>query len=191
MLTSSAPCSNDVKAGAAGSGTGVEIILGGNSYLDVDQGDMELYSFQPTSGAAPTAGTPGVSLRTVPSGSTGWTTSSIGNTAYALQSNTGNNPHIAIHGFVYLPNASAFLWATNTSQAEILGGVAAWDVSLQASASGSGLVIETQTSPTIRTTSLTATVQYGGKSIQATAAVEVENNSPRTVAIDSWVVSNP
>jgi hypothetical protein len=190
LLTTSSPCSNDIKANDPGNGTGVEIVLGGNSALNDDKGDMELYAYQPP--AAVNAGTPGLSLRTVPTGAAGgWQASTLGNTNNAFTSNTGNNPHIAIHGFVYFPNASIFLWATNSSQAEVLGGVAAWDISLQASASGNGLVVETQTSPTIRTTGLTATVQYGAKQITAHAGVEVENNANRSVTVDSWTVNNP
>ena len=189
VVTTSSPCATDASAGAAGNGTGVEIILGGDSAINVDKGDIELYARQ--AATVGSEGSAGVSLRTVPAGAAGWDASSVGSGSDIFYVSSGNNAHAAVHGFIYAPNASVALFATNTSQAEVLGGVLAWDVSLQASASASGLVVQTATSPTVRTTNVTASVRYRSKTVTATAAVEVQNDAARTVTIDSWVVNNP
>lgn len=206
IVTTSQPCSSDTKA-HAGSGTGVEIILGGNSSLYSNKGDMELYARQPASSNVAKCktevansqplvdceGTPGISIRTVPSSApAGWDASTLGGTGMAFSNASGNPGHTAVHGLIYVPEGSVSLSATNTNQAESTGGLVAWDVSLQASSSASGLVVSVQTNPTIRTTTLTSSVSEGGKLVTATAVVEVANDgATKTVVVDSWTVNNP
>lgn len=193
------PCDTDAKehVTSAANGYGVQLVMGGNSQINTEnKGAMELYTrFEPGSTQ------PLPSLRTVPScpSSTsidqppcqaGWNPTNLpgGIGDYLLQSSGGSNVAVAIHGLVYSPNASVSLYGTNTSVGEILGGVVAWDLSLQKSASATSFELATSFTKTLRNTIITATVQYGGKPITATAYVAVGNGHPAKVT--SWVVNN-
>lgn len=187
------PCASDPPGW--NQGTGVEIVLGGNSAIDTDKGGMELYSYTPPGGLRQPSlvSVPGP----VPTASLGqpaawplsWDPSTIDG-APILYTSSGNQPNVAIHGLVYTPNGSVSLFGTNNSVGEILGGVMAWDVSLQKSASASNFDIATSISPITSVANLTASTVYGGKTITVSAQV-VYHNSDGSITINSWTINNP
>ena len=137
-VLANAPCGTDAQAGVTTGDTGVHIILGGTSRLDIDEAEAEFMAYHPAAGSEQAGA--GISIRTVSeptSGYTLWNGPGVG-----LKVEGGTNPHFAVHGLVYMPDASIELFATNTSQAALLGGVVAWDLLLQASAVGGGLLVQ-------------------------------------------------
>jgi len=132
-------CGTDAQAGVTNGDKGVEIILGAKTKIDVNRADAEFMAFHP---ATNDQGAVGVSIRTVATAAFGYQVSNIGPTAVGLTVAGGSNPHFAVHGAVYIPNAKVEIFATNSSQAAILGGVVAYDLLLQSSASGSGFEVQ-------------------------------------------------
>jgi len=193
-------------------GTGVEFIFGGGSavYLNTS-GDMELFARCPTMTAcqhatATAEGTPGLSLVGVPSD---WPTTGPGRWdpytgscvlaapciyLYPLiDMKNGNNPDVGLHGLVYAPAGDVSLAATNDVVANILGGVVAQTLTLQSSASATGLAVSTSGGPGARTIVLTAAAPglVNGappreRQVQAQAVITVQNDANRTVAVQSW-----
>lgn len=151
---STAPCATDAAASTAAATAGVDtgmnvgdrgaqIILGGTSWLDIDQSDAEFLAYRPS---GDTKGR-GVSIRSVPSGDPlGYVTSNpVSGTNpdnFALTVASGANPHFSVHGLLYSPAQSIEINDTNTSAAQILGGVMAWNLAINASASASALVVQ-------------------------------------------------
>jgi hypothetical protein len=198
IVTSMSPCANDAQAGDANNGTGVEFILGGNSTISVGKGSFELYSRRPPTSAGTSEGTPGLSIRTVPpappSGYDAWSLGATGHpTDYFLSTAMGNHAHMALHGFVYAPNASAQLYATNGVQAYVLGGFESYDVALQSSASGSGLVISVDVNSVTSTDVVLTSTARGGtsdKTVTTTAVAAIGNDVNRAVNVQSWTTEN-
>lgn len=181
------PCSDDATAGVTSGDKGVQFILGGSSWLDVNKAETELMAFHP---ASTSSGPAGVSVRTVPkSHPANYKESTVGgadNKGLALRVATGNNPHFSVHGLVYAPNASVELNSTNTAAAEILGGVLAWNVSLEASASASGLLIQVTGGPSKARSKIIiegSVPVSASKTVKSRAVVDVNvDPAPRTVA---------
>jgi hypothetical protein len=154
------PCSTDAAAGVTSGDKGVQLILGGNSRIKlVNQAKVELLAFHPSNPSI----MGGVSIRTVPPGGAPYTPTSYGGdkTELSLDGTGGNQTEFAAHGLILSPDASVALFATNTSAAQVLGGVVAWNLSLQASASATGLL-----------------VQVTGSQAQSRSAVVVEATVP-------------
>jgi hypothetical protein len=178
----------------------VELILGGNSAINANKGGFELYTRLPALSTQPLPSLITVPAVPAPAG-TGqpaawgapWNTASDPTTvtggALILQSATGTQPNVAIHGFVYTPAGSWQLFGTNNSVGEILGGIVGWDITLQKSASATNFSIATSESPVTESNVLTATVEYGGKAITATANVNISQTG--VVSVSSWTVNNP
>jgi len=181
------PCADDATAGVTTGDTGVQFILGGTSWLDVNKADTELMAFHPASSGQ---GPAGVSIRTVPSSPpTGYKETTSGGADHkglALLVASGNNPHLSVHGLIYTPNASVALNSTNTAAAEILGGVVAWDVSLDASASASGLLIQVTGGRSKARSKIIVEGRVpvsGTKTVKSRAVIDVNVDPPsRTVA---------
>jgi hypothetical protein len=116
----------------------------------------------------------------------GWPTNSSSTLVFALAS--GSEAHAPFRGCVYLPDASVQLFATNTSQAEVLDGDQGWDVSLPASANG--VAAQTETSPTRRTVTSRRRSPLPPSRPPALCRRNRNDNS-KTVTVDSWWVNNP
>lgn len=181
---------------ASSDGTGVEVILGGNSAINTNKGGMELFTREEPGSTVPQPSLITVPASPKPAGSLGqpdpwgasWDPSTLNGSGTVLTSASGIQPNVAIHGLLYAPDATVSLFATNSSVGEILGGLVAWDIVLQKSASASNFSIATTISPTIERSKLSATTQYGGKNLTATADVTV--NITGSLTIGSWTVQN-
>lgn len=200
VTTAGSPCASDPVGWSTANGTGVELILGGTSAINANKGGFELYTrlaagstqLLPSLITVPAVPAPAGSGQPAAWGAP-WNTGSDPTTvtggSLILQSATGSQPNVAIHGFVYTPAGSWNLFGTNNSVGEILGGMVGWDISLQKSASASNFSIATSESPFTESNVLIAKVQYGGKVITATANVSISQTD--AVTINSWTVNNP
>lgn len=190
--SATSPCSSDGAAKLVDptldtTATGVTWILGGSSRVIVSPGDsqLELFSSKDAAGVAQP------SLIAVPAGSTSYATSSV---TYAsgtplFYEDSGASPQAALHELVWAPNAQIqFNNTTNTEGSRLGGGVVAGHLTLQNSSSANGFAISVRNQPTTRIVRVTATaggLPAEGRSVVATAVVDIANNT--TVAtVLSW-----
>lgn len=188
------PACSDDAAVAATTGVpvvdkGVQIILGGTSWLNVDKADAEFRAYRPAGGGPGS----GVSIRTVLADENGFKKSPPNVGDIGLIVAEGNNPHFSTHGLVYMPNARVELNATNGSSAQVLGGVMAWELDLNASASGTGLVVQvTGDRPRSRSKIVVeASVPVSGtKTIKSRAILDVHVDPPERVVSNAETNAN-
>ena len=181
----------DLTAAAAGKetiqGTGVTIVLGGDANLDVDNPGGRVEFFTRTGGGAG-EGTQGVSLITVATTGGGWTASTRSLTQTVLLLGTGNTPAFSAHGLVYVPGHFIDFNATNDVTAQLVGGVVTGRLNLQSSASAGGLSVSLQSGPGRRRLELVSTASSPGeRDIVSSAVIDIQNDSSRTIAINSWL----
>ena len=193
--TTGAPCASDASAGAPSGQYGVEIIFGGNTTLSVGNNDtLELFTRVNT--VSDDGSTPYITLYQVPCPgtwpcppqTTTWNPTSLPPATQFLS--MGNGAHVwgSIHGAVYAPQGSVGVFATDTSEAVLGGGTDVFDLTLQSSASASGLLVSVGVTPGARYTVVKATVAVPGlaKPIISRAVVQIANDAARTTTIDSW-----
>jgi hypothetical protein len=187
-----------------GSGAGVEWVFGGGSSLYVDtQGGVEL--FRRTGEAT---GTNRLSFVAVPDDGSwpGWAPNTVPNSDFVLSLKDGNTTDMAIHGLVYAPNQSVGLTATNTVLAQTLGGIVAYSVTMQSSASATGFSVSVEPgSPGDRHVLITACspaasvpvpgscapVSGSERPVMSAAVVAVANDAARTTTVESWRTRGP
>jgi Tfp pilus assembly protein PilX len=177
-------CRPSSATGTDGRVTGVDILLGQGATVDVDtQGALELFAV-----AGADSNTTGYSLTAVPGTWAGWDASTVAAGTQILQVSDGNTGQLTMHGFVYAPQADSTLFATNSSVAEILGGIDVDHLSIQSSASASNAAISTQAGPGTRQLLIKAVAGTSGTEgcDAAAAVVDIGNDSNRTANIDSW-----
>lgn len=201
------PCAADETAGVnrPNSGYGGKWILGGNSFIEVDNNTSLIEIFGRYPSGAVDEGTANISLMTVPTTlspaeqSAGWmstTRSYVGCTSPScaiLSVGNGAKPAFSSHGLVYLPNGYVDFYATNQSKAQVVGGILAGRLRLQSSASALGLVISLKSGPRDRNVVMRATAHKiggGGTSVVSTAVVTIKNNAARKATIQSWTVAS-
>jgi hypothetical protein len=190
-LNGNAPC-NGTGDPAGTAGTGVKFIFGGSSFIDIQKGQMELFT---RDGGPASEGTQGVSIMAVKSTASGWTKSSLdisGSSAPVVNVGNGSQPQLAIHGLIYAPSAKLSFQVTNASYTQLSGGVVVAQLSLQSSASASAngtpsISVNTGTvSRKILITSTAKGVTDGGRDVVASAVVTITSDANRTVSIESW-----
>jgi Tfp pilus assembly protein PilX len=199
-------CANDddaiAEAGgnaAEVTGTGAQFILGGNSTIFLET-TSQLEVFARTLDG--TSETVTATVVAVPDSwdSTIWAESTDGGvctgaaatSTCAYDFHQGNGPDSVIHGMAYFPDQNVRLWSTNSVRAAVLGGIVAWELELQSSASGSGLQVSASDgAPEPRQIVVTSTAPAtpdaaAGRQITSTAVVEIANNPAKTVTVHSW-----
>lgn len=174
-------------------GTGVTIVLGGTASLRVSSAapgaKVELYT---RTGAIATQGLNQVSITAVPSyaASSTWkkSTGTVGGSGSpVVLVDSGTNPALAVHGLIYAPHRFIDFNATNSSVAQLVGGVVAGRLRLQASASGAGLGVSVAAGPGRRRIEITAVAsESGGRPITSRAVIDIANDGPRTATVTSW-----
>jgi hypothetical protein len=172
-------CSSDAAVNDGGNGQGVVFVLDGTSTISVSGGLLEAF------GRANSQGWEGLDGLTVVTEST-WTGSSA-----ALSIGSGSGKELIIHGSVYTPNAAVLLGATSAPAADVLGGVYALSLTLDhANNVSNGTLISTHTGQSFRRVLLTSTVlgANGGRRVEATAIVDVENDPPTNNSAGNTVV---
>ena len=198
VIGSGGPCAGVTdKLVGRDNGSGVELILGGSSTIDLGSKDMELFSRLP--GTEP-EGAAGVSVRSVPFGDAHYKQSSIVAPDEVFDMQEFTNAHLAIHGMVYVPNERVYLFATNLGAADLLGGLVCSGLSIGPnSGASSGRVISAPTAspappaPQARYVVITAVAQPSGSEspVASTAVVAIGNDPARTVTVQSWITDNP
>jgi hypothetical protein len=168
-------------------GSGVEIILGGDSALSLgNQSQMELYSRVP--GSSSDGSVAGLSLYQVQSATGGWTASTVTGSSDIVDISGGNTVDAAVHGGIYVPNGSVLLGATNTSHAVVTGGVDAYDLAMRSSASAQFFVNISDNARSQDQDVITAVAKgvNGEKDFVSRAVVQISDFASGTVTIKSW-----
>ena len=113
-----------------------------------------------------------------------WFQSSIGSTQNIIQTTSGLNSDLAIHGLIWAPYAGLeFGNVTNVANGQLLGGAALAKVVLQTSASSNSFLIRVEPSPADYQLRLSATATKNGLSTTMTAIVAVDDKG--TTAVNS------
>lgn len=163
-------------------GTGVLWAFGKSARVYSNKGQVELFARQFPTGVT---GSSGLSLVAVPQDWSWPDKSTAGITLMDIAS--GANSNFAIHGLVYAPDQAVSLWATNGVAAQVLGGVVANQVILQASASATGMAVSVVgDTPLPRQVKIVASTTVGGRPVESTAIVKLENNLGVPPEIQSW-----
>jgi hypothetical protein len=128
---------------------------------------------------------------TVPAGTPApWLPTTRGVADNVVSVSGGNTAAVSMHGMLHVPEARVDFFATNTSKAQLVGGVVAGQLYLQSSASATGLAIGFGGAPGIRKIVITATTQVPGEQIVTSrAVVRVANDPPGAMTIESWHTS--
>lgn len=172
-------------------GSGAVAFMGGNSRFAVESsGSIEFFDR--------TLGQYQASIVAIPSGA-GYTASTVaassGSSGAILAVSSGATNQAVVRGLVYTPNASVlFDNASNSARQQLLGGAVVARLSIQASASASGFIVSTATTPTLSKLVLTATsnsVSTPGASTTVQAIVDYRPDLPPAsrVAVNSLRVT--
>ena len=171
----------DAMATDAGSGStpGATFYMGGSSRIRIDtNGTFEILRRRQGADFVSIHALSGVH----PSGK--WFQSTIGSTQNIIETTSGLNSDLALHGLVWAPYSGLeFGNVTNVANGQILGGAALAKVVLQASASSSNFLIRVESSPADYQLRLSATATKNGLSTTMTAIVEVDDQG--TTAVNS------
>ena len=188
------PCAAEQAAdkaavGAGGRG-GATFWLGGSSKFEIDNGG-ELEIFRRLQGGAndPTY----LSVYALDSPDTGttprYTASTVDWNTSILETKSGSNNDVAIHGLFWAPRAKAMLGnITNAANGQLLGGIVVALLDTQASASASAFSIGIETSDIDTTLLLTSTATKNGASTSIRAVVQYRPDSGE-LAVNSWRVA--
>ena len=214
-VASSSPCWSYMQAHDSNNGSGVEFILGGNSSIQILDGNVELFG---RSGGSSAEGAQGISIREAcsPSSSAlsspvactgGWDASLPGASNQILsmkasQLGNGNNPNqgkpaLDVHSAIYAPDDNVDLYS-NTNTAGLgttVGAIDCWSLELS---------VQNYTSPAIRAQAggplavrrviFTALAQGGTGSIpvKEEAVVVIDGPAPDDVqSVSTWRYCTP
>jgi hypothetical protein len=121
-------------------------------------------------------------------------TNNIASPDAILRVSTGTGPEIALHGNTWVPESKVEMFATNTSRANMRGGiVAGWlDLAATSSLGPEALAISASSGTGQRRMVLTSTVTKipPEKDLFARAVVDIVNDSKHTANVVSWFVAN-
>lgn len=188
--TTDTSCGSDPAGWSTTHGEGVELILGGNTTINIgNNSTMELYTRTPCAGCQD-GSSPDISLYQVPPSALSiWDPTTLSNATDFLNIGNGANVAAVVHGAIYAPSGSVSLFATNNSQAVTFGGIDAWDITFKSSASATGLITSIAVTPGERVVTITSTATLaGGGTITATAVIQIANDAARTATIESWQI---
>jgi hypothetical protein len=166
---------------AAGGSGGATFYLGGTSKIDIDNGggfeifrrliDRTYLSIYALSTSGP-----------------GYIASTHGWNDWILETKSGSNNDVAVHGLFWAPVAGATLGnITNAANGQLLGGLVVARLDTQASASASAFSIGIETSPRDARYLLASTATLDGHSTTIQAVVQFRPTSSE-LAINSWRV---
>jgi hypothetical protein len=187
LLLNTAANPNTVPCAVAEDTTGVQFIFGGDGYLFADNGsDVEIHSM--AKGDA--TGTSIYRLRTTDPEPWRPYASTRGLGSPILESGHGTKANIAVHGLVFVPGGSIVLEGKNSDITQIMGGVVAGSVTLQASASmAQGVQIHAGEEFSFDLLVIRSTVSDAdGKAVTVSVALRVPEDDPSHPVIYSWTV---
>ena len=197
------PCASDAAATSAAppgdytaSGTGVQFIFGNGATLTVaDKSRAEL--FERTDNGTQETSSPTVVA--VPSSwaTPDWIPNAVNTTVVGFT--PGADKALVIHGLTYAPDHNVVFKVTNIVDAVVFGGVVAWKVEIDSSqgGGGGGLVVRAKNgNPDPRHIVVRATAPFpasasAGREVVSTTVVEITNDIPERVTIESWRTRGP
>ena len=188
-VAAASPCWSYIQSHDSGNANGVEFILGGNTAMQVQGGNIELFSRTGASSSA--EGTQAVSIREACSApgsdltpalpcAGGWDPSNVGGNAQIFSMKAGPQPvNMDIHGSIYTPDQNVELYSANLSAGVAVGAVDCWSLELAGQSYTSPAVeIEAAGPLADRTVVITSTASSGSGSIPVSEEAYVELSSP-------------
>lgn len=175
----SAAQASDQAAGGAG---GATFYLGGSSRFEVNNGaQLEVFRRK----QAETY----LSVYALGSSGAGYLASTLNFNDFVLETKSGSNNDVAIHGLVWAPLAGTSLGnITNAANGQLLGGIVVALLDTQASASASAFAIGIETNPVDVRLLLVSTATKNGHATTIRAVVQFRPDSGE-LAVNSWRVS--
>lgn len=168
---------------ANGTQGGVTIYLGGSSRINVDNnGRLEIFRRL--------VGETYLSVFALESSGTGYLASTRDFNTWLLETQSGANNDVAIHGLVWAPRAAASLGnITQAANGQLLGGIAIARLDTQASASATAFTIGIESNPVTTRLLLISTSTLNGRVTRIRAIVEFRPDTG-DLAVNSWRVVN-
>lgn len=181
----SAPqCAGPQAADQAGGGPGgATLYLGGSSRIEVRNGAvLEIFRRRQVESH--------VSIHALATSGPGYQASTAGASTWLIETQSGSNNDLAIHGLVWAPRAAVSLGnVANAANGQILGGIVIARLDVQASASASAFAVGIETSPVDVKLLLVSTATKNGESTSVRAVVQFRPDSGE-LAVNSWRVVN-
>jgi hypothetical protein len=182
---SNLPCSvhmNNDNALNAGDG-GATFYFGGTSRINVEnQGQFEIFRRK----QAETF----MSVVAIEAPGPSYMASSLDWNDWILETKSGSNNDVAIHGLFWSPYAGMTLGnITNAANGQLLGGVVLANLDTQASASATAFAIGIESNPVDTRLLLISTAEKGGQSTSIRAVVQFRPDTGE-LAVNSWRVLN-
>lgn len=163
---------------------GVTWAFGGTSSLDFKKGSVTLFSPPAIGTAQP------VNIYAVPTTGNGYT--AITSVGAAVITGGSNLSAMLFNAKILAPTGTVSIFSTNNTVATARGGIVAYQLDLQASASGSGGLVITapggivDAPPPFRTVRIVTQDSSGGNSATNTAVATISNFAPFTIHVLSW-----
>ena len=160
---------------------GATFYLGGNSSIKVDNGGgFEIFRRKVNETY--------LSVFALGSSGSGYIASSLIWSSWILETKSGSNNNVAIHGLFWAPNAGTSLGnITNAANGQLLGGIVVANLDTQASASASAFLIGIESNPIDVRMLLVSTATLKGKSTSVRAVVQFRPDTG-DLAVNSWRV---
>jgi hypothetical protein len=171
----------DAAATAITGNGGATFYLGGTSNIDIDNGGgFEIFRRL--------IGNTYLSIYALSTSGAGYTASTLGWNSWILETKSGSNNDVAVHGLFWAPVGAASLGnITNAANGQLLGGLVVARLDTQASASASAFSIGIETSPRDARYLLASTATLDGHSTTIQAVVQFRPTSSE-LAVNSWRV---
>jgi hypothetical protein len=200
-------CASDGEATAAASaasppvtfspsGSGVQFIFGDGATLTIaDKSRAEL--FERTANGEQETSSPSVVAVPTTWDPVEWQANTPHSTV--LEFTAGADKALIVHGVTYAPDHNVVFRVTEDVDAAVFGGVVAWKLDLRSSnaGDGDGLIISASNgTPAPRHIVVRATAPFpasasAGREVVSTAVVQITNDTPKKVTIESWRTRGP
>ena len=160
---------------------GATFYMGGSSRIEVRNGaGLEIFRRQVNETS--------LALYAVEAAGAGYTASTLGWNDMILETKSGSNNDVAIHGLMWAPRAKVSLGnITNAANGQLLGGLVVANLDTQASASASAFLIGIETNPATTRLLLISTATLDDHTTTIRAVVQFRPDSGE-LAVNSWRV---
>jgi len=167
---------------AAGGQGGATFYMGGSSRFEVRNGaGLEIFRRK-------VGGRTFLAMYALDSSGTGYAASNVGWNQWILETKSGSNNDVAIHGLAWVPSSGVSLGnITNAANGQLLGGIVVANLDTQASASASAFLIGIETNPADTRLLLISTATKNGRTTVIRAIVQFRPDSGE-LAVNSWRV---
>lgn len=168
---------------AAGGKGGATFYMGGNSRIEVrSNAGFEIFRRKVNETY--------LSIFALGSSGTDYIASTADWNTWFLETKSGSNNDVAIHGLMWAPRAGTSLGnITNAANGQLLGGIVVARLDTQASASASGFLVGIESNPVWARLLLTSTSTLNGRNAVIRAVVQFRPDTG-DLAVNSWRVQN-